>query len=95
MKIEHIKNIHSGTFNVIENADTIGEITYFFGDSDESVMIVNHTWVHPSSRGKGYSEALVVKIIEFARENNLKINPTCSYVDHYLKKHPEYADLLA
>jgi predicted GNAT family acetyltransferase len=33
--------------------------------------------------------------LEIVRDENLKIVPTCRFVSVYLRRHPEYQDLVA
>lgn len=58
------------------------------------VYDVDHTFTPPAMRGKGVAGKLVRKVISFARENELKIIPTCSYVVTYFERHPEDKDVL-
>ncbi|MDT2813434.1 GNAT family N-acetyltransferase [Vagococcus carniphilus] len=58
-------------------------------------MVVDHTFVDSSQRGKGLAEQLVLAVIEKAKKEDLKIIPTCSYVVSYFDKHKEYNDLIA
>lgn len=45
-------------------------------------------------RGKGIAAKLVEYAFEYARENNLKVHPHCSYIISYLKRTDKYKDLL-
>ncbi|MEG0255499.1 MAG: GNAT family N-acetyltransferase [Vagococcus sp.] len=58
-------------------------------------MVVDHTFVDSSQRGKGMAEKLVLEVIAKAQREDLKLIPTCSYVVSYFEKHPEYRGLLA
>ena len=53
------------------------------------VMHIVHTGVDPSLQGQGIAAALIAKAFEFARDNALKIDPVCSYVRVYVRRHPE------
>jgi len=57
-------------------------------------MIMTHTFVPPELRGRGIAGKLVRAALEHARSERLKIVPACSYVDVFIKRHPEYAPLL-
>jgi predicted GNAT family acetyltransferase len=46
-------------------------------------------------RGKGIAAKLVEFAFEYARENNLKVYPNCSYIISYLNRTGNYKDLLA
>lgn len=45
-------------------------------------------------RGKGIAARLTEFALEYARENNLKVYPSCSYIISYLNKTDKYNDLL-
>lgn len=46
-------------------------------------------------RGKGVAGKIVKFALEYARDNNLKVIPTCSYVKSYIERHENYKNLLA
>lgn len=50
-----------------------------------------HTEVPANHRGKGNAEKLVQFALEFARQNHLKVIPSCKFVQAYLKRHPDAA----
>uniref|UniRef100_A0AC34Q602 Protein NATD1 n=1 Tax=Panagrolaimus sp. JU765 TaxID=591449 RepID=A0AC34Q602_9BILA len=45
-----------------------------------------HTEVPPEHRGKGYGAALVKEAFKYAKENNYKVIPSCSYVEKYARE---------
>jgi hypothetical protein len=53
-----------------------------------------HTYSDPSLRGKGLAAHVVRAAMEFAKENNLKVIPTCSYVQSFVRRYDEYKDLV-
>lgn len=61
---------------------------------NDVIMDLNHTYVPYQLRGKGIAAKLVEAVLEYARLNGIKIIPSCSYVEAYLQRHPEYEDLL-
>jgi hypothetical protein len=56
---------------------------------------LNHTYTHPALRGKGLAAHVVRAALEFAKENNLKVIPTCSYTQAFIAKNDEYKKLVA
>jgi predicted GNAT family acetyltransferase len=54
-----------------------------------------HTYTDPGLRGKGLAALVVRAAFEFAKENNLKVVPTCSYVQAFIKRNDEYSELIA
>ncbi|CAN5432752.1 GNAT family N-acetyltransferase [soil metagenome] len=61
----------------------------------DNVMHMTHTGVPPALEGRGIAAKLVAAAFEHAREKGLKINPLCSYVAVYMRRHPETASLHA
>lgn len=53
-----------------------------------------HTEVPPELEGKGIAGQLAKYVLDYAREHQLKVKPYCPYVNAYMKRHPEYNDLL-
>lgn len=58
-------------------------------------MLMTHTFVPPELRGQKIAEQLVTAALEFARREHLRVMPVCSYVDVFLRRHHEFADLRA
>ena len=58
-------------------------------------MIMPHTEVPPALRGHGIAASLVAAALAWAREQGLKVDPRCSYVAAYMRRHPDTQDLLA
>ena len=54
-----------------------------------------HTFVPPERRGQGVAEQLVRAALAWARSENLKVVPQCSYVARFIESHQEFNDLLA
>lgn len=57
-------------------------------------IIFTHTEVPIGHEGKGIGSVLAKTALDYARAQNLKVMPICPYVGGYIKKHPEYKDLL-
>ncbi|GGE99350.1 hypothetical protein SAMN05443634_102286 [Chishuiella changwenlii] len=92
MKIELKLNGKNGVFELLNDDDNaVGELTFML---KEEQMIINHTGVNPELRGQGLAEKLVLEAVNYARKENLKIIPFCSYVSVYIGKHPEVQDVI-
>jgi len=60
------------------------------------ILEAGYTSVGLDQRKNGYGKKLVNAVVDYARENNLKIKATCGFVAMIFKKHPElYGDILA
>lgn len=57
--------------------------------TDNQTINFTHTFVPFKLRGKGLAEKLVVAGIQWANENNFKIETNCWYVEKYLENHPQ------
>lgn len=56
-------------------------------------MHITHTGVPSPLEGRGIAAALVQHALTWARQERLKVEPVCSYVAVYLRRHPEWHDL--
>jgi predicted GNAT family acetyltransferase len=82
------------------NSFYIGEVNQkdaqiHFVPTGEELIIVDHTIVSDSLRGQHVGEALVKKIVEFAREEGKKVVPLCPFAKSQFDRHEEYDDVLA
>jgi predicted GNAT family acetyltransferase len=60
----------------------------------DDVVTFTHTEVDDGFEGKGVGSALVRAALDDVRQRGLKAHPLCPFVGAYLKRHPEYADLV-
>nr|WP_255568613.1 GNAT family N-acetyltransferase [Corynebacterium mendelii] len=54
-----------------------------------------HTVIDPAHRGKGLSHPLIEAALADAVDSGYRIVPSCSAVEHFISKNPEYADHVA
>lgn len=92
MDIQHRQEGKRGAFFIMENDVVIAELTY--GMTSPDTMLVSHTGVSPRLRGQGIAMKLVKAAVEWARENNIKVIPQCSYVRWAFEVKPELADVM-
>jgi len=59
------------------------------------VLVITHTVVPPEIGGRGIAGQLVKAALDHARAEGLTVRPSCSYAESYMRRHAEYADLLA
>jgi len=60
----------------------------------DGILKLIHTEVPPELEGKGVGSAIVLKALNYAKENNYKIIPICPFVQAYLKRHKEWNDII-
>ena len=93
MKIQRDEHGKKGAFYIEKNGEWIAEMTYERAGDER--IIIDHTEVDESLQGKGIGEKLVAEGVKFARDNYLKITPTCPFVKKVIDETPEFQDVLA
>ncbi|GEO03282.1 hypothetical protein AAE02nite_09460 [Adhaeribacter aerolatus] len=68
------------------------ELTYTY--PEETVLDLDYTYIPPSARNQGLSDQLVQAALDFARAQNYLVIPSCPVVEAFVKRHPEFQDLL-
>ena len=66
-------------------------LTYRFYKNDLALM---HTFVPHEGRGQNLGGQLAAHALTYARERNMKIMVYCPFVSQYMKRHPEFDDLV-
>jgi predicted GNAT family acetyltransferase len=61
---------------------------------DDALDLV-HTEVPQEAEGKGIGAALARAALDHARAQGMKVIPSCPFVRTFIKRHHEYADLVA
>jgi predicted GNAT family acetyltransferase len=54
----------------------------------------NHTVIDPAFRGRGLSAPLISAALDATRAEGFGVLPSCSAVEAFIAKNPEYADLV-
>ncbi|MGN6580332.1 MAG: GNAT family N-acetyltransferase [Bordetella sp.] len=62
---------------------------------DGQRMVILHTGVPHQVGGRGIAADLTCAALDTARSRGWKVLPLCSYAEAYVRRHPEYSDLLA
>jgi len=94
MQFQHQDNGQQGEFfKLDEDGRRVAEISYVWNTAHE--IIANHTWVDHSLRGQGTAREMLDVLVEYAREKQLKIIPSCSYVEVMFRRDKSLADLKA
>jgi predicted GNAT family acetyltransferase len=69
-----------------------GELDYVLRGS---VMTITHTGVPPAIGGRGVAAELTRVALETARREGWTVVPACSYAAAFIRRHPEFSDLVA
>ena len=62
---------------------------------DGEVITFTHTVVPQALEGRGVASRLILHALTDVRERGLKVIAQCPFVAAYIRKHPEWAELLA
>lgn len=74
------------------NGEMAAQMNLTFDGSER--IVIEHTLVIPKFNGKGLGKLMVAKSVEYARENGIKITPSCEYAKNVFDKTPDYKDVL-
>lgn len=66
-----------------------------YAEAGGDTMDYTSTWVPPDLRGEGIGEEIVVRALDWAREHDKRVVPSCPFVTKVIDDHPEYRDLVA
>ena len=58
-----------------------------------SNIVFTHTEVPVELEGQGIAGAMAKVALDFARDNDLKVQPLCPFIKAYMQRHKEYHDL--
>ncbi|HEX8334615.1 MAG TPA: GNAT family N-acetyltransferase [Segetibacter sp.] len=92
MNIQHDEQEQAGKFFIEEGSKTVAWMTYTVKSGN---MVIEHTFVDESLRGKDVGARLVGEGVKIARQKNMKIVPVCTYAKKLLERSKEYDDVLA
>ncbi|MFD2893578.1 GNAT family N-acetyltransferase [Sphingobacterium arenae] len=75
-----------------ENDRRAGMMSYSIAGPD--LIIIDHTDVEPAYNGRGIGKHMLYKIVEMAREKNIKIIPLCPFAAKMFEKLDDIKDVL-
>lgn len=65
-----------------------------YSEAGEDTLDYTSTWVPPELRGEGVGETIVVRALDWARDHDKRVIPSCPFVTKVIEDNPEYRDLL-
>ncbi len=92
MSIEVTDHDEAGRYEVRVDGELAG---YADRTVRDGLMVLPHTVVDRSFRGRGLAAELVRRALDDARDRGLGVVPSCWYVAQYIDGHPDDQDLLA
>ena len=93
MKTENIEVIHNQEEHRFE-LTTDGQVAVLDYMLKGDIIIFTHTGVPPAIGGRGLGSKLVKTGLDYAKEHHLQVRSLCWFVSKYIRRHPEYQELL-
>jgi predicted GNAT family acetyltransferase len=89
--IEVVDNSEGGRFEVWSGGTLVGRAVY---RTEPGKVVFTHTEVDPALQGHGIAQMLAARALDEVRASGRQVVPLCPFVASYIRKHPEYADLV-
>ena len=84
-------NPSASRYELLLDGARSGELHYL---PTRGAVVLVHTEVAPELEGRGLAGRLIAAALDDIRARGLSLVPVCPFVNAYLERHPEYADLL-
>jgi predicted GNAT family acetyltransferase len=78
-------------YELLVDGSLLGDLQYRL--RPDAVALI-HTEVSSSLEGRGLGARLVAGALDDIRARGLQVVPICPFVRAYIRKHPDYADLV-
>lgn len=90
----NVQVIHNEAANRFE-VDVEGKIAHadYIKGSGGTTLIFTHTEVPEELEGQGIGSKLARTALEYAKAENLRVQPLCPFIRGYIERHPEYQHL--
>lgn len=87
-------NKEGSRFEAFSDGELLGYLDYTI---EGKVMDMPLTLVFPQFEGQGVGSTLVRESLDMVREmdDEMRVVPTCPFIDIWIKRHPDYEDLRA
>ena len=88
---EIVDNEASQRYEARLDGEPAGLIAYL---PEDGWLVFDHTEVFEEFEGRGVGSRLAKAALDDIRARGLFVNPQCPFVSAYIKRHPEYRDLV-
>ena len=79
-------------YEIVQDGEVVGIADYHISDD---IVLMPHVEVRADLRGGSIGSELVKGALDDIRTRGLAVRPLCPFVVSYVRRHPEYADLVA
>lgn len=88
-----VKNTDLGRYELWDGQQFLG--FEGFEEHEDGTVELQHTIISEQFARQGYARTLVTLLLDRFREQGTPVRPTCTYVQDYLHRFPQYQDLIA
>jgi predicted GNAT family acetyltransferase len=92
-EIQHEFDKKRGSFYLEVDGKKLATMDYVM--ANEGKLIIEHTGVDDSLKGQGIGKKLLEKLVDYTRDNQIKVVPLCSFAVAVLNKTTEWQDVLS
>jgi predicted GNAT family acetyltransferase len=89
--IDIVDNDASQRYEAWLSGELAGLIAYM---TEDGWLVFDHTEVFEEFEGHGVGSRLARAALDDVRARGLFVNPQCPFVSSYIKRHPDYRDLV-
>ena len=93
-KVKAMATVHDNKAQNRFELDVDGAVAFANYRLTPSTVVITHTETPRALRGHGVASELIRGALELVRADGRKVIAGCSFVVDYLRKHPEYADMV-
>lgn len=86
--------VHNASRRRFEDQTSDGSSSFLSYTFEGDCVVFDHTFVPEVLRGRGIAAKLARAALEEASQRRWKVVPRCPYVATFIKRTPEYADLV-
>ena len=86
-----VDNPERRRFEVRDGRKVLGWTTY---EQTSHLIVFHHTEVKPRYEGLGLGSLLVRTTLDHVRAQEMRVLPLCPFVNGWIERHPDYADLV-
>lgn len=94
--VKVVRNVDRDRFELFTDetpAEFIGFLAY--REVDPRTLELQHTIISEGFSRRGFARTLVTTVLDRIRSDDGRVVPTCTYVQGYLERFPQYGDLVA
>lgn len=86
------QNTERSRYEITRADQVIGVLDY---RDEGAIVVLPHTYIDPSARGRGLAAKLVRFALDDLRAKQRSIDPQCWFVAQFIATHADYQDLVA